>query len=176
MNSREILASYALGLADESVLVDMAQEALAEGYDSHSLRILAGLSEGDTEWPELRRYFRRSMDELSWLLPTDEEAARRLFCYWAHCIVNDDISPEMGSKEIWRVYRAADARMPDQPKRTYEGEALGVAELVGLYWSYDVQEAYIEYEGKPITKAEATEILDLKLHDAARRFLAQNCS
>ena len=47
MNSLEILASFVLGMVEESALVDMAQAALAEGDDSHSFRILAGLSRRD---------------------------------------------------------------------------------------------------------------------------------
>jgi hypothetical protein len=52
MDSLEILASFVLGMLEGSALLDMAQAALAEGEDSHSLRILAGLSKSGDQWPE----------------------------------------------------------------------------------------------------------------------------
>ncbi len=174
MNSKEILANYVLKNVDEAALIDMALEALVEGYDSQSLRILAGENKKWFNAFEVRGYFRRALNELNWPLPSPQEAAQILICYWAKCIVSGDVSPLEGAQHI---NHDVERRLLDRPGEKYLGESLGIARLIGLQYEYDdLQEGFIEYEGKSITKAEAFEILDQEIRSEASEYLEKFCA
>jgi hypothetical protein len=79
--------------------VDWAGEMLVQGYDSPSLRILAGLNRSASTF-EAEGYFDRSMTELS-LTPPDSDAAIRAYaCEIARQITEDKITAKDGVRAL----------------------------------------------------------------------------
>ncbi len=174
MNSKEILANYVLGNVDESALIDVALQALAEGHDSPALRVLAGENPADFNAFEVRELLSRVLIQLNWSLPSPQEAARVLLCYWARNIIAGNVTPKDGAghvtHEIYMYFR-------NQQKETYIGECLDVSGLISLYYAYDdLQEGFIEYQGKPLTKDEAGTVLDSEVLKEAHRYLQEHCA
>ena len=78
------------------------ERALEHGYDSPSLRILAGLGP-QTTWFEAQPYFRRAIDELGIVLPKVDENLRRLYLREvAGQMCSAEISPAEGLERIHR--------------------------------------------------------------------------
>jgi hypothetical protein len=153
----EHLANFVLGNVAFFSLPTVATQALVEGYDSRHLRMLAGLDEGQCNSFQVEDFWRRSLSELQLPLPSREEAARLLICYWARKIVEGSVTPEEGSMLI--VNHVYDRTQHQNEK--IAGDSLGISVLIGHAYNYgDLQEGFIEYEGKPITLTEAREILD----------------
>jgi hypothetical protein len=80
-----------------------AADALEAGYDSPSLRQLAGADGADFE--SVRNLFSQSLDELGIPIPSPAEAglasARRI----AGRIVRGEVAPYDGAKQIWaKIY------------------------------------------------------------------------
>jgi hypothetical protein len=76
------------------------ERALECGYDSPSLRILAGLG-SETTWSEAEPYFRRAIAELGIVLPTVDERLRRLYLRdAAGQMCSREISPAEGLERI----------------------------------------------------------------------------
>ena len=174
MNSEEILANYVLGNVGESALIDMARQALVEEYNSPAVRVLAGESPDDFNAFEVRDILRRVLTQLSWSLPSPQEAAKVLLCYWARSIINGSVTPKEGAEHVTlEVYM----HFCNKQEETRVGEYLDVSELIGLYYAYDdLQEGFIEYRGKPLTKAEAWRILDSEVLKEAHRYLREHCA
>jgi hypothetical protein len=173
MNSREILANYVLSNVGESSLIDMAVEALTEGYDSKSLRILSGENKTHFNVIEIRQLFKAALTEINIALPSPEEAAHTLICYWARCIIDGTVSPRDGAYHInYDVYM----RLPTQPNESYVGESIGMGLMIGLQYQYDdLEEGHIEYNGKSLTVHEARKILNDDIFTEASRYLEKCC-
>lgn len=110
----EVLEQYVLGKFLDSDIPDAAVQALMEGLDSPSLRVLS-VSQGI--WPlEIRRIFIRTLDELGMVLPTSNQAAISMARRIAHDIISGKIEPEEGAHriwwEIWEDYRLLDMLTP----------------------------------------------------------------
>ncbi len=108
MNIDTILARHSLGLLPVEELPDLALNAIQAGYDSPSLRQLAGASAHDTE--EAHRLFAKALHELGLPVPPAPEAGLTLARDVARRVLSGAIAPYEGAKRIWdHVY----TRFPD---------------------------------------------------------------
>ncbi|MHB0914899.1 MAG: hypothetical protein ACYC4M_04345 [Thermoleophilia bacterium] len=102
----------ALDVSRPSDLIDAATDALVEGLDTPSLRILAGLAEADGA--EVKKMFDRSLDELNISLPNEREAALRLAQLICIEILTGQTHPYKGAKRIWKLsLQVNDEEMPE---------------------------------------------------------------
>ena len=156
---REALARVTLGQPRSLQLAAIATDALLEGIDSPSLRILAGLDAGPAIGGEREEYFRKACAELGITIQSRKEAARYLIDLWLADIREGRIPPHDGCcKIISEVYYGVYDVFPD---RNICGDALGISELVGAYWNYeDLEEREMIYEGRLVGKEEGRRILD----------------
>lgn len=99
MNTDTLLAKYVLGLLPVEALPGMALDAIQAGYDSPSLRQLAGANEHDTE--EAHRLFGKAIQELGLPIPQAPEAGLTLARDIARLVVSGAIAPYEGAKRIW---------------------------------------------------------------------------
>ena len=74
LNFNQHIAKYINGNYSVSQLPQIAYKGLEEGFDSESLRILAGMSEKDNS-VEILNYFSKTIDELNIKLPEKRNAA-----------------------------------------------------------------------------------------------------
>jgi len=82
------LSAYSLGFITDKDLPDVAMTGLEEGYDSESLRILAGHNTTDNSFV-LNDYFRRALKELRLALNDDrKEALINVVAFYAKNIVD----------------------------------------------------------------------------------------
>jgi hypothetical protein len=100
MNWKEITAKYVLGLLSSDDLAAIGMEAIVVGYDSPSLRQLAGRS-GDSE--ETDKLFLRTMRELNVKIPLMSEAGIQVARHIARDILAKKIQPYEGAKQIWDI-------------------------------------------------------------------------
>jgi hypothetical protein len=101
VRARAIFLCEQTGLIPPHELPDFATELLVMGYDTPSLRELAGLPTGDRAdsadmWNVVR-------EELSVRHEDEEEAAKFLLKYWAQEIVGGRIDVLAGSRLMYRV-------------------------------------------------------------------------
>ena len=101
MNFKDVITRYAANMFNREDLPAAASNALEEGYDSPSLRLLAGADASDTEY--LHTHFARALEELGIPLPTPKEAgmveARKI----AAQIVEREITPLEGARQMCRI-------------------------------------------------------------------------
>jgi hypothetical protein len=107
---------------------------LGEGYESAPLAALAGSSTGEQSPCELQELFERGLREVSKQVPTRVEAGRILRLYYATQVANGALPPRTGAASIVRL---ATELSDVLPSREYAGDGLGVARLLGLYYSHD---------------------------------------
>ncbi|HEX7295386.1 MAG TPA: hypothetical protein VF251_06510 [Pyrinomonadaceae bacterium] len=79
-----------------------AGEMLVQGYDSRSLRILAGLDRFVSTF-EAEDYFRRSIQELDLNLPDRDTAIRAYGCEIAQQMVDGTIIPREGVRWLFQI-------------------------------------------------------------------------
>jgi hypothetical protein len=91
--------SYVLGHTSAEGLPDAAVAALQEGFDSPTLRVLAG-SDGEPG-DELERLLRKALSELVISFPTPAEAGLSLARHVAAEVVRGLTSPYEGARRIW---------------------------------------------------------------------------
>lgn len=100
----------------------MAMTAMEEGYDTASVRMLAGKSGNDSAF-ELRDYFGLALKELGLVLPERKEALITVVAYYAKRIAEKEVDTYLGFDEI-----------NDMINRTeFDCEALG---LMSCYTDY----------------------------------------
>lgn len=87
--------------------VDWAGEMLVQGYDSYSLRILAGLERSATTF-EAEDYFRRAAKELGLRVPEPGAAVRAYACEIARSIVDGQVTARDGVRALYRVCLATE--------------------------------------------------------------------
>ena len=108
MNTDTLLAKHVLGLLPVEALPGIALDAIQAGYDSPSLRQLAGASEYDTE--EAHRLFGKAIQELGLPIPQAPEGGLTLARDIAREVVSGAIAPYEGAKRIWdQIY----TRLPE---------------------------------------------------------------
>ena len=171
MNTRQTIAKYVLGTLTKRDMVSFAEESVLNGSDSESMILLAYESE-EAYYVDISTLFERAIRESGIHLPNNEQAAEDRFKYWLEAIVNGEISPHEGAKSIYEeVYSIIKANNNE----SYVGECLDIGKIVGAMYEYDdLQEPYIMYEGKTITKAEADAILNDIVISEAKRLLTKN--
>ena len=125
-----VLAKRALGLETGSAVLDWAYEALADGWDSGPLAILAGLDKPPNEF-EIDRYLAEALRSLN-IEPLDRDG---LVTAWglglAHDLVAGAISPRDGCRGLSNLWRTAG--FPERYLPFYlADEQLGLADE-GIY-------------------------------------------
>lgn len=101
------LARRELGQQTGGDVVAWAADALAEGIDTPSLRILAGLESPPNEF-EVDRYLKAAADELGVRIPDRAGLVRLLAATLAGEIAAGRRSPEDGAKELYQLFRQAE--------------------------------------------------------------------
>lgn len=128
---REALARRMLGRITPLDLPGVATEALVEGIDSPSLRVLAGLDIGPALGGERDEYFRKACSELGLHFGDRKEAAIYLRELYLEDIRSGRVSPEEGCRKIvWEVYYSVYDLFEGEG---FVGEPFGIAELVGIH-------------------------------------------
>jgi hypothetical protein len=142
MNIDTILARHVLGLLSVDELPGIALDAIQAGYDSPSLRQLAGTSEHESE--EAHRLFTRTIRELELPVPPAPQAGLMLARDTAREVLSGAITPYEGAKLIWdKVY----TRLPELKQLT---------PFVGLASEYeDDPDHRDEYSRRIIEKCES---------------------
>lgn len=102
-------AQLALGLLLAESLPAVACQALEDGLDSPSLRILAGLT--PIEVGEARALFGRVLAELKVLPPSDRQAVLLLARQAASEILSGALTPYQGARAIWQLCGASRAEI-----------------------------------------------------------------
>lgn len=103
MEFDEITARFVLSALPADELPAVAADALGAGYDSPSLRELAGAVGADAE--RLRNLFKQSLYELGIAVPSPSEAGLTLARRIARDIARGAVTPYDGAKQIWtRIY------------------------------------------------------------------------
>lgn len=82
--------------------VDWAGEMLVQGYDSYSLRILAGLDRFASPF-EVEDYFQRSVKELGLHIPNSENAIRAYACAIAQQVIDGEVTGQQGVRALYRI-------------------------------------------------------------------------
>ncbi len=111
-------------------LPEIASDALAEGYDSPSLRTLAGVT--NPIMSEVEPLFRKALDELSIPIPDFSDSGKSIALYYAKAIVSGDVSPYEGARTLWNIY--------NEDKVEIHNELLV---FVGLASEYEDAEIYM---------------------------------
>jgi hypothetical protein len=126
MNIKEAINYYVLNKLEIFELPEIATQALVDGYDSESLRILAG--ETNPSMSNSLSLFEKVLKELKITIPTKDQARLNLINDYAKCILEDDLDPNEGAKKIYEIGSESDAIM----------------ELVSIFeelsWSYESDE------------------------------------
>jgi hypothetical protein len=103
-----VLARREVGLASGSAVVDWATDALTEGRDSASLRVLAGLASSPNEF-EVDDHVRAAAAELGVSLPERDRLLRLYATTVAEEIVTGRKRPVDGAKELYELFRRTNA-------------------------------------------------------------------
>lgn len=109
----ELAASrFALRLIGSEDLARVAVQCLELGFDAPSLRILAGLTEGEAD--EAKRVFEEVLKEFGVPMPNVRAAVKRLAREAAKEIVSGKVDAYVGAKRIWDLTLSAPhERWPD---------------------------------------------------------------
>lgn len=84
--------------------VDWAFTCLEEGFDSKSLRLLAGLSRNHPHMADFEELFRHSLNELGWRYLTDKEVLLDYAKSLAKQILSGEIEATVGVEKITSIY------------------------------------------------------------------------
>ena len=99
MDMKDASGFYVMGHFRGDDLPPIATDALAEGFDSASLRVLAG--EMNPAMSDAGPLFERSLAEIGLRLPTKQEAALIIGKHYARRILRGDLTPYEGAVRIW---------------------------------------------------------------------------
>lgn len=101
---RLLAAKDLLGLVGPEAMPSEATNALLQGVDSPSLRLLAGLSNAaGAASDEMRGVFQAAMRELDIESPSPRETAFLVATEIASRIIAGTVSPFDGAREIWHI-------------------------------------------------------------------------
>lgn len=96
---REFFSKYIFGLVLDEDVPSVAANALVEGHDSPSLRMLAGIGLSDVD--SVRQLVYKSMKELGIPVYSKEQAGLVLAHAIAKDVVDGRLDPYEGAKRIW---------------------------------------------------------------------------
>ena len=102
-----IFGKKALRQLSSGDYVDWAGEMLVRGYDSRSLRILAGLDRFASTF-EAEDYFLRSISELNLTPPDSDTAIRAYACEIARRVIEGKITGQEGVRALYQICIATD--------------------------------------------------------------------
>jgi hypothetical protein len=134
MTVDQSIAAYVLGRVLRSDLPQIATQMLEEGYDAPDLAVLAGTTPQERPLAEFEELWHRGLRHLGKPLPSEAGAGRILRNYYASLVSSGSMPPRNGAAEIIRLAGQLSDVLPD---REYAGDGLGVAKLLGLYYSHD---------------------------------------
>src|SRR5262249_40999699 len=100
--TNNILAERYLGSATYEDYIDWAVKCLESGIDSKNIRILAALQR-PLYSSEVEDYFKKSLNDLGWKLPSRRECLLAYARSLAEQILSGDISPLDGCSKIYKV-------------------------------------------------------------------------
>lgn len=106
-------SSIVLGVIRSDGLPAVAATALADGWDSPSLRVLAGSPRSD---PDVRSLFERALSELNVSLPTPREAVIVLANDIAASVLAGTVAPYDGAQRITEL----SLRLPEDAEHLHE--------------------------------------------------------
>lgn len=128
MQLKEAILAYALGGPVSDALPAVGLEALEAGYDSPSLRKLAGCGRADPS-KMVQELFERSVNELGLVIPAPPEAGLAMAKIVAQDVLSGRYGPYDGARRIWGLR----SRFPDLKQLTI---------FVGLASEYEDDEAH----------------------------------
>jgi len=160
MNIDELTAEYVLRGTYTSDLKEHAYELMLAGYESPSLAALAG-AEKNLSPAELRDLFECALRELGVTLPDRLTAGNVMKRSYARRVVTRELSPREGAQRIVGLLHELECELPKA--RHYVGDSFGVANIVGLYYSYDDI-----WDDDPTAVAEIDEAIGLLCERVAR--------
>jgi hypothetical protein len=100
-----------LDLAGPETLPTIATDALVDGCDSPSLRILAGIANAQSD--EARSLFAQALGELELPFPTARDAVMILATDIATKVLDGTTTPFLGAQQIWELsLRAPQEHLP----------------------------------------------------------------
>jgi hypothetical protein len=135
--------------------------------------VLAGESDANLNPFEIKDLFNRILIEIGLPMPSKDEAAHILICYWVRHIVDGSVSPREGAYHILNDIH----RRTTYPNEKILGETLDISSLLGMAYQYDdLQDGFIEYEGKPISLEDALILLDKDVAEESRKYLQKYCT
>jgi len=134
MNFEQSIAAFAIGRLLSSDLPNAANQALEEGHDSKELAALAGSTSAQRSPRELEDMWMRGLRELRLAVPSRAEAGCILRDYYLQEVASGSCSPRDGAGEIVGLVNELNDVLP---AKQYMGDGLGVANIVGLHYSFD---------------------------------------
>ena len=150
-------ARFVLRLVPPEALPDLACRALEAGFDSPSLRLLAG--ESSPTWEPAAALARATFAELGLATLSEAEAKLRVAQHWAKLLLAGDLTPYEGARHI--ADECCSARLdPDAPWDAF----------------YSLASEHEDYLGERASDPERYDALvsrcEEEIHEAARRLVA----
>lgn len=127
------ISNYLLGNLKTEELPDIAVKILKKGYDTPSLRILAGLD--SNPW-DIDYYFKLTLKEMNIKFPNEKGAGLILIKYYIKQIINKEIDPIKGIEKIINEVIKKTSCFNGKDKK-YAYDYIGFHNLYGLYYAYD---------------------------------------
>ncbi len=113
MDLLQAQAFWTLGMLPREKIPGIAQRALQQGLDDPSLRILAGLTEGELD--EATPRFKKTLVAMGFKALDPTEALQICIRTVSWQIVNKEIAPYDGARLIWRAAREVDGSHEGDP-------------------------------------------------------------
>jgi hypothetical protein len=134
LNFKQQIAKYVTGHITTSQLPELAIMGIEDGYESESLFILAGMSNGDNGF-EIQEYFKKTLAELNLELPDKRNAALQYITGIVQDILNGKKDLIEGLTEI--KSNALDSYDFFSETKKYVYDSIGFETIYGLYDTYD---------------------------------------
>lgn len=112
MNFHQKLSAYSLGLLADEFLPDIAITGLEEGYDSESLRILAGHNSVENSFA-LNDYFIKTLKELGLTQKDRKDALINVIAFYAKKIVDKNTDTYLEFEKLNEVVNKTEFHCED---------------------------------------------------------------
>jgi hypothetical protein len=160
--THEIQSGYALQLVTMKEVIDWAIDAVVGGFDSPSLRILAGLT--DSDQAEVGRYFSLVFRELQ-IPPLREELYVR---FYTTLVLRELLSAKLGKKEALK--RLSDLCIA----RGYEKELMDFYLLYHAKWDLETQQ--VQWYWKDADRSNIDRIIEEYANHWLKTYAVQNAA